>query len=461
MSGHSFKFNIDPIDVPKVQTSNREIKTGIPCPGSRQFIEKLAKYESRSMQGQIPLVWGSAKGFNIYDACGNKFIDFTSTIFVANTGHGNEHVISAVKGMLDVPLLHTYAYVSQIRADYLEKLIKFAGPNFEKAFLMSAGTEATEAAVKLMRMNGQKNNKNRPGIICIGGNWHGRTMGAQMLSSNFSQKQWIGFQDPNIFYLDFPYPWSLKGKAGKVFFEEALSKMVNAENIDVSTDICGIMLETFQGWGAVFYPADFVQAIRDLCNQHGILLCFDEMQAGFGRTGKKFGYEHYGIDADLLCVGKGMGSGFPVSGVIGSAEIMDLPEVGDMSSTHSANPIVCAAAMATLEEIESRSLVERAAILGKLFHEKLNELKNKFPSKISHVLGNGLLAALHFNHEEKPLSVFASEVCERSMQKGLLMVHTGRESIKMAPPLTIAEDALLEGIGIINEAISETIGNGS
>lgn len=457
MSGHAYKFSVDPVDVPKIKTDNREIKTGIPCPGSREIIEKLAKYESRSMQGQIPLVWDRAEDCHIYDACGNKFIDFTSTIFVTNTGHANAHVIESVIDTLKKPLLHTYAYVTGIRADYHEKLVGFAGNNFEKAFLLSAGTEATEAAVKLMRLNGMKHGKRRPGIICIGGNWHGRTMGAQMLSSNEGQKEWIGFQDPNTFYIDFPYPWTLQGKSGKEFFAEALNKMLATEDIDIAQDCCGFMLETFQGWGAVFYPEDFVQEIRKVCDEHGLLLCFDEMQAGFGRTGKKFGYENYGVKADLLCLGKGMGSGFSVSGVIGSAEIMDLPDVGDMSSTHSANPIVCAAAMATLEEIENKGLVEKSATLGALFHSLLNELKNEFPEKISHVLGKGLLAALHFNYNEKPLSEFASKVCEKCLQKGLLMVHTGRESIKLAPPLTISENALREGVGVIKEAMLEVI----
>ena len=144
-------------------------------------------------------------------------------------------------------MVHTYAYISQIRADYIEKLIQFAGGNFEKAFLLSSGTEATEAAVKLMRMNGQKNGKKRPAIICIEGNWHGRTMGAQMLSSNSKQKQWIGFQDPNTFYMNFPYPWSLNGETGKSFFKKAFNRMINAEKIDISNDLCGFMLETFQG----------------------------------------------------------------------------------------------------------------------------------------------------------------------------------------------------------------------
>ena len=139
------------------------------------------------------------------------------------------------------------------------------------------------------------------------------------------------------------------------------------------------MLETFQGWGAVFYPQDFVQAIEQICRKNDILLVFDEMQSGFARTGRRFGYEHYQVSPDLICCGKGMGSGVPLSCVMGSTEIMDLPDVGSMSSTHSANPLVCSAGLATLKEIEERGLVEEANRKGNLMYEKLTHIKDKFP----------------------------------------------------------------------------------
>jgi 4-aminobutyrate aminotransferase-like enzyme len=217
------------------------------------------------------------------------------------------------------------------------------------------------------------------------------------------------------------------------------------------------MLETFQGWGAVFYPEEFVQAIETICRKNKILLAFDEMQAGFARTGKKFGYEHYGVRPDLIVCGKGMGSGFPVSGVIGSAEIMDLPDVGSMSSTHSANPVACAAGLATLEEIESARLVEESMRKGRLMHDKLNALKEKYSDRIAFVLGRGMIAAVIFCKPggTEPDAEFTSQVAELCMRKGLLVVHTGRESIKIGPPLTISDDALLEGIEVLGEAIAE------
>ncbi len=457
MSSGNYQFSIEPVAVPSVETANRKIKTGIPCPGTREILTMLEHYESRSMHGQPPLVWDRASDFSIYDACGNRFIDFTSTIFVANVGHANSHVLNAVKTILERPLVHNYAYATKIRADYHKKLVQFAGPDFGKAFLMSAGTEATEAAVKLMRLSALEKRKRRPVIISFNGNWHGRTMGAQMLSSNDHQKEWIGYQDHNNIYLPFPYPWALNGKSGAEFFRDSFQAILKEKGLDPKRDIAGFMLETFQGWAAAFYPPDFVQAIREVCDENDILLCFDEMQSGFARTGRAFGYEHYGVRADLLCCGKGMGGGFPVSGVIGRSDIMDLPDVGDMSSTHSANPTVCAAGLAVIEEIESKDLIRKAARQGKLLHDALNHLKDEFPGQISHVLGIGMIAALHFNHDGEPLCTLASRVAEQCLRKGLLLVHTGRESIKIGPPLTITDDALLEGVTVIGEAVREVL----
>lgn len=407
------------------------------------------------MHGQLPLVWDRAEDYSIYDAAGNRWIDFTSTIFVANVGHSNPRVTAAMKETLDRPLYGCYAYANENRARYLEKLVAFAGAPFEKAFLLSAGTEATEGALKLMRMNGQKEGKRRRGVICIEGNWHGRTMGAQMLSSNLAQREWIGYQDADIHHIPFPYPWTLKGRTPEAFLDESLSKLEKA-GIDLAQDICGFMLETFQGWGAVFYPPEYVQAIERVCRKHGILLTFDEMQAGFGRTGKAFGYQHYGVTPDLICCGKGMGGGVPLSGVIGRAAIMDLPDVGNMSSTHSANPLVCAAGLAVIEEMENRNLIVETERKGTLLFAALHKLQARFPARISHLLGRGLISAVLFKHPEtgEADGPFTSQVAELCMQKGLLVVHTGRESIKIGPPLTITDEALLEGVEVLGEAIA-------
>lgn len=454
-----YNFSREPKEVPLVETKNRKIHTAIPCPGTVDILEKLERVESRSMQGQYPIVWSKAQGHNVYDLADNKWIDFTSTIFVTNTGHGNENIINAIKEVLDKPLLHTYAYTNVYRADYLEYLLEVTPPQFEKAFLMSAGTEATDAALKLIRLNAQKRNK-KPYVICIEGNWHGRTMGAQLLSSSQEQKAWIGHEDPYIKHIPFPYLWNVSEDQGAEFFKESL-KALEEQGIDIKNDVAGFMLETFQGWGACYYPKSYVKEIEKVCKANDILLCFDEMQAGFGRTGKLFGYQNYEVEADLLCLGKGMGGGVPVSGVLSSKEIMDLPDVGEMSSTHSANPIVCSAAHAVLKELVQGGLIEKSEMLGKIFHEKLNEIKNEFSENISYISGTGLLAAVIFKKEngeaDKRLPSIVSELC---LQKGLLVVHTGRESIKLAPPLSITKDALLEGVEVLKQSIIEALRNG-
>lgn len=458
MKKTKYTFSRTPVEVPSVETKHRRIKTAIPAHGTESILLELEKYESRSMQGQLPIVWDRAEDFNVFDKSGNKWIDFTSTIFVSNVGHANPRVLDAIRATLDKPLLHCYAYTHELRLEYLRELIGFTNGQFEKAFLLSAGTEATEAGMKLARMYGQKKCKRRPGVICIEGNWHGRTMGAQLMSSNSVQKEWIGYYDPNIYHIPFPYPWSLNTRSSADFLQAGIDRLVSG-GLDLKKDVCAFMLETFQGWGAVFYPQDFVQAIEQICRRNDILLVFDEMQAGFARTGKRFGYEHYQVSPDLICCGKGMGSGVPLSCVMGSAEIMDLPDVGSMSSTHSANPLVCSAGLATLKEIEERGLVKEANRKGNLMHEKLTHIKDKFAGHISYVSGKGLVAALLFcdSQSGKPDSILPSMLSERCMQKGLLVVHTGRESIKIAPPLTIPDEALLEGLSIIDEALSEIV----
>lgn len=451
-----YEFSREPINVPFVKTKNRLIQTMIPEPNTKDILDTLDKIESRSMHGQLPIIWDKAIDFNVYDKVGNKWIDFTSTIFVANVGHSNPELSKAIINQIQKPMLSSYAYGNEIRTKYLKKLLDFAGEPFEKAFLLSAGTEATEAAIKIMRMNAQKIGKRKRGIICIDGNWHGRTLGAQLLSNNAAQNEWIGFKDEDIHHIPFPYPWRNNEISSLEFLHKSLKKL-ELQGIVLNKDIAGFMLETFQGWGAVFYPKEYVRGIKEICEKHNILLTFDEMQSGFGRTGKNFGYEHYSVKPDLICCGKGMGGGIAISGLLGKSEIMDLPEIGNMSSTHSANPIACAAGLAVIEELYTNNLVEESERKGKLLIKKLNTIKDKNPNNISYVLGQGLLAAVLFKNKKTgaPDSFFASKVAELCMRKGLLVVHTGRESIKIGPPLTISDEALIEGVEVFHEAINE------
>ncbi|EMY69356.1 aspartate aminotransferase family protein [Leptospira vanthielii] len=457
MSGHGFSHI--PQNVELVSSRYRKIQTQIPVPESIPLLEKMYERESRSMHGQMPIIWDKAEGFQVSDPWGNTWIDFSSTIFVTNSGHGNKRIIEALRRVLDKPLLHTYTYGNLERIEYIDYLITNTPKQFEKAFLLSAGTEATECALKLMRLYGQKKGKTKGGIICFEGNWHGRTLGAQMMGWNPAQKEWIGYLDPNIHHLPFPYPWREEAVENPVdFFKKGLEALCKEKNINPLTDISGFMLETFQGWGAIFYPKEFVQAVVEFAHQNDILVSFDEMQAGFGRTGKLFGYMHYGVEPDILCCGKGAASSLPLSLVLGSSEVMDLPDIGSMSSTHSANPMICAAGKANLESLLEDGYIKNSEELGKKFHVELKKIQSKYSDYISSVQGIGLLAAVIFNDKQgKPLSSLCDLISEYCLQRGLIVVHTGRESIKLAPPLCIHEEGLLEGLSVFSGAIADAI----
>ena len=260
---------------------------------------------------------------------------------------------------------------------------------------------------------------------------------------------WVGYKDKNIHHLPFPYPWKVSKDGYKKFLNKSLKNL--KKKINLKSDICGVMIETFQGWGALFYPKGYIQELIKICKKNDIIVTFDEMQAGFSRTGKNFGFQHYGIKPDLICCGKGMGGGVPLSGVIGRGEILDLPEVGNMSSTNSANPISCSAGLAVLEEIEKRKLTLGSDIKGKILHKELKKIskhKNLFK-----VYGKGLIAALVFSEKIPNVELKLKNLVENCIEDGLLLVYTGRESIKLGPPLTITKDAIILATKIIKKNI--------
>jgi 4-aminobutyrate aminotransferase-like enzyme len=424
--------------------------------------EDLEKYECRSMHGQLPVVWDKATGFQVFDASGNCWIDFTSTIFVANAGHSHPHIIEELQKLLDTKLLHTYTFANESRSGFLKTLIDFCPDYLEKAFLMSSGTEATECAMKLMRMNGLKRSSTKKILISFKGSMHGRTMGAEMLKGDQKSAYWITNFDPDIHHLPFPYPWSGEEDNSNYdwadHFEKDISSLLSENDLDAK-DIAGFIIESYQGWGAIFYPKEYIQSLVKFAKQNDALVVFDEIQSGIGRTGKRFAYEYYGVEPDLVCLGKGLSSSLPLSAVVGTSEIMDLPDIGSMSSTHSGNPLCCAAGKANLEVITSEDLISESERKGYILHEKLNELQKKYPDRVSYIFGNGLVAGILLADPVSgaPDGDTATKIAEKCMQKGLLVVHTGRESIKLGPPLMIPDDALLEGLDVLFEAFSEVV----
>jgi 4-aminobutyrate aminotransferase-like enzyme len=369
---------------------------------------ELAKYQPAAMSSFLSVTWKSAKDYIIEDKLGNRYIDFTSGIFVANTGHSNEQVIKAVRDVLEDQILFTFNYSDEWRKlEYLKKLTKWTG--FEKAILLSTGAEAVEGAVRLMELH----NPSALGICSLSGAYHGETWAARALGK---KKESVLF--PHIANInDFQF-W--------------INKL----------GIAGIVIETYEGWSGKFHDKQFIQEIVLIAQLNNILVCFDEIQAGFGRTGKKFGYEHYDVEPDLICCAKGMGSGFTLSAVLGKAKILDLIEDGDIWSTFSANPIACAAGLATINEFERLDLIRQAEEKGEILHKELNQIAGL------EVYGKGMMAGLMFKSTRA-----ANNIVLNCAKRGLLVVHTGKRSVKIGPPLTIPIKEMLRGIEILKEVI--------
>ena len=331
--------------------------------------------------------------------------------------------------------------------------------SLEKVFLLTTGSEATECAIKLTRMHGRTLRPEKIGIVSFTNSFHGRTMGSQMIGGYPDQKEWIGHLDPDMHQIPFPFcfkcPWGKAGyeHCGEECFDKGM-RSLSEQGIGPER-IAGFVAESFQGPSVAFMPEDYAQAMRRWADAHQALVVFDEIQAGFGRSGKLFAYEHYGIDADLICCGKGITGSLPLSAVLGRARIMDIPDHGEMSSTHTGNPLCCAAALANLDVIEGEKLVERAAVLGRKLDARLNALRRKYPEPVGGIGGKGLAYAVYLvKPGTRELDVdMGDRVTELALQRGLFMLQTGRGTLKIAPPLSIPEDALLEGVDVIDEAI--------
>ncbi len=424
----------------------------------KSTLKEFKKFETTNMSPNIKILWKKGSGVHIFDKYNKKYIDFTSGIFATNIGHNNKYLNDRIRKIIKTGIVHSYHYYNYPRQNYIKKLIKFVNQKkLNRCHLVSSGTEATETALKLIKTYGRTKNKEKTGVICLKGNWHGRTVGSQMLSGKNSQSEWIGYFDKNIYHVDFPYPWDpkLNIKKKSNFFEQSLKKTFKSD-FNFKNKISAVLLETFQGWGAIFYPKNYIKEIEKFCKKNNILLCFDEMQSGFGRTGKKFGFEHYDVKPDLICCGKGMGSGFPIAGVITNNKVMDNKYVSGLSSTHSANPVSCEAGAATIDYLNNKKIIKNSKILGLIFHEELKKLNHTYSDLINYTFGKGLIGSMIFKEAYgKDSKTIADLVCQKCLDKGLLVCNTGRESVKLGPPLIIDKKTLLKSLQIIKSALSE------
>ena len=406
------------------------------------------------MRGQPPVVWDHAEGFQVSDAYGNKWIDWSSGVLIANAGHGRAEIIDAIVKQAQSHLLTNYCFPSEIRSRLVERLAGLLPEPLKKVFLLTTGSETIEAVIKLCRMHGMRaGGRSKHVVISFEKAFHGRTLGSQQAGGIPGLKEWIPNLDPG--FVQIPFPDGFHNP--DVSFDGFL-RSLRAANVE-SQNIAGIILETYQGGSASFAPPAYMQALREWCTGHKTLLVCDEVQAGFGRCGTMWGFEYYGIVPDLTCFGKGISSSLPLAAVAGRPDIMDLPPTSSMTSTHTGNPVCCAAALASIDLILKENLVQNACLMGNLLHERLAALQAHVPA-IGHVAGKGLVAGVACVKPgtKEPDGDLAWDVVSRCIEKGVLMfspVGLGGATVKISPPLVITEAAILESTAVLEEAFLE------
>ncbi|MEX0724638.1 MAG: aminotransferase class III-fold pyridoxal phosphate-dependent enzyme [Planctomycetaceae bacterium] len=455
--------SLEPVPTSPVNSRWRRIVTPIPAPQSIPLIKRLREVEPQSMAGLPPIVWHQAEGFLVRDPFGNQWIDLTSGIVLANAGHAHPRIVEAIRRAVDQPLLATYAFPSEPRLRLLEKLTELSPIPDSKAILFSSGTEASECAIMLMRRQGQQIHPEKVGILSLAGNYHGRTLGAQLAGGTPQPTDWIDrervhyFQIPAPNSFDCPFGRTHDEPCGTECFRAGLASLT-ARGIDLDR-ICGLILEPVPGWTTVPIPSEFVAAAAEWAGRHDVLLAFDEIQCGCGRTGKFFGGEHLGVTPDLMVLGKGLSSSLPVSAVIGARELLDLPLAGEMSSTHGGNPVCAAAALANLQVLEDERLVEASARTGAAVLDRLRGLEREFPDRVRRVQGVGLFISIHLRQPgtNTPDVQFADAVAQEAVRRGVLMFTTGRGYLKFTPPLCIDPEAAMEAANVIHECLTERI----
>nr|WP_315595213.1 aspartate aminotransferase family protein [uncultured Cupriavidus sp.] len=401
-----------------------------------------------------PLFAQKAEGAYLWDVEGRRYIDFVGGIGVQNIGHNHPKIVAAVRQQLERV---THAAFQVVGYDvYVELAARLnrlvGGSEAYKSLFVTTGAEAVENAIKIARAY-----RNVPGVIAFRGGFHGRTLlGSTLTGMSAPYKQNFGLAT-DIYHTPYPDPYRGFDAAAAIrALEDLFATQIAPERV------AAIILEPVQGDGG-FLPAgtEFLQALRALTQRHGIVLILDEIQAGFGRTGKMFGFQHAGIQPDLVTVAKSLAGGLPLSGVVGRAEIMDAPSPGGLGGTYAGNPLACAAALAVLDVFEQDNLLDHAARTGELLRAGLESLARDF-SAIGTVRGVGPMLALEFVRNADPFQPDASlaqAVIDACRERGLLVIKCGvhRNTVRLLAPLNTEPDTVAQALAILRDAIGACV----
>ena len=436
------------------KVSTPHIKTELPGPKARAMIARDVEVISPSYPRGYPFVMSHGRGTEVWDVDGNRFLDFAAGIAVCATGHAHPEVVAAVREAAGEFLHISSDYWHENMVALAERLARLA-PMGEPAmsFLCQSGTEAVEGAIKLARYV-----TGRTRFIGFLGGFHGRTMGSlAFTSSKYTQQKGFSPTMPGVTHVPFPNPYRplFAGEdQGRAVLDYI--RMLFQRSLPPS-DVAAILIEPIQGEGGyVVPPPGFLSGLRQLCDEHGILLIFDEVQSGVGRTGRMFACEHEGVSPDIMTLAKGLGSGLPIGAIVAKRRLMSQWKHGAHGNTYGGNPITCAAAIATLDLVE-REYAANAADIGDHFMTRLRELAQSYPC-IGEVRGRGLMIGMELVEADgSPAHDLCEALVDRAFHNGLLLLSCGTSTVRFMPPLSTSRGEIDEAMSMLRSALDEVL----
>ena len=437
-------------------TKSIDLRTEIPGPRSREIVARKERVVADPLSLTWPIVIERGDGVRLTDVDGNTYIDFTGGVGCLNVGHSHPRVVEAAQEQLE-RFSHTdFTIVPyEVYVCLAERLCELAPIDNAKAAFFNAGTEAVENAIKFARSYTK-----RPAVIAFEGGFHGRTLLSLSLTSKVHPyKAGLGPFAPEVYRV--PFPNEYQGPSA----EDALAALERTLTTQVAAEtVAAIVIEPVQGEGGFLVaPREYLEGVRQLCDEHGIVMVVDEVQTGFARTGRLFAIEHYGIEPDLITIAKSIAMGLPLSGVIGKQEIMDAPPDSSIGGTYVGNPVAQAAALAVLDVIGEEDLCARASVLGEQMRERMLAWQERFP-QVGDVRGLGAMVAIELVEDQQtktPAPALASAVTDEAVKRGLLLLKSGIYSncIRVLTPLTLSDSELEEALTVWEEALGAALTN--
>ncbi|MBX5437371.1 MAG: 4-aminobutyrate--2-oxoglutarate transaminase [Alicyclobacillaceae bacterium] len=439
------------------------MKTKVPGERSQALLALRRQHVPRGVSNSVPAFVDHAEGALVTDVDGNRFIDLAGAIGTLNAGHCPPRVVAALKAQLDKyihPGFNVLMYEPYIRlAEALNQITP--GAHEKRTFFLNSGAEAVENAVKIARKY-----TGRKAVIAFRGGFHGRTLLAMTLTSKAKPyKHGFGPLAPEVYKLPYPYYYRASAGVTPEQLDEAL--LAGIEDFFVTDvpgeDVAAVVMEPVQGEGGFIVPSRrFVQGVREICSRHGILFVADEIQTGFGRTGKLFAVEHFGVVPDLMTMSKSIAAGIPISAVTGRADVMDAPAPGEIGGTYGGSPLGCVAALEVVAMLREEGLLERAAVIGEIIRGQLAALQRRYPV-IGDVRGLGAMCAMELVKDpatKEPYPELTKQLIAEAYQRGVVLLSAGLYGnvVRFLAPLVITDEQLEEAFAVIGGVFADILG---